>query len=426
MHRMTQATPIADNVPVHGDVVVSAGDHPVVTPSLDASVLTHLELSVDPTDVPLQSDNSYQVGVHHGCHASRRTIVQALSGDLYRDPPTGPLDVTDPRTRLLNKIADCCRSPILFASADATNLFVHQSRCKSRVCPRCGRIRIVQLRDRLLEDVKLLDDPRFLTLTLVASDDPLQAQVDHLIASFRRLRQQRRWKIKSDRGWYFVEITYNRRTDRWHPHLHVVVDGKYYRQDMLSRDWEIASRGSTIVDIRRISKRSSIAHYVTDYVTKSQSPANVPGHKLVEWSMTIRGLRMVQPFGRRIDRPLDHDTSEDVGPAQQIVPMMTLVHHRNLGDDRARRLVRTVIATTQVDATCLDPDASIRHTKHIQQLIDRIRRWTLVAGTKTPQFDRGIGDNKGTTRDRRDKDMDITLWGVPPPEDVVIDYTRYD
>lgn len=399
---MTSPQPIATTVTVHGD-------GRFISTSLEAPHRVPQAITVDLSNYPLDDDTPYQARIHHGDHTARRAVIHALRDAIDAYPhPIDSVD-RDQRPRLIAKIADCCKYPSLFQRPDGS-LVLHQSRCKSRVCPRCGRLRILELRSKLLDRIQTYDDPRFVTLTISPGNQPLRAQIKHLAASFRRLRQTKRWQRKSRRGIYIVEITYNAAKQLWHPHLHVVVDGDYYDQAQLSDDWSRASGGSPIVDIRRISKRSDIAQYLTQYLAKSQAPANLKRPQLAEWAMSLKGLRMVQPFGAH-DRadPIDHDSTDSPGPAKRIGSIIALMIARDAGDLRAARLLHTIHLIMDVS------DDDPRHCD-TRRLVQRLRIWAAsrdIAGRRRD-------NNTGTTREPRNNHSATTtplLDTLPSPPD---------
>lgn len=308
--------------------------------SLDETVRSHLETSVDHSLVPLDTDTPFQGRVHAGFHDQRRQLVGALLSAATHDDTPRELDFVDPRTKLAAKLEACCRDPVLLQESATGRLVLHQARCKSRVCPRCAEHRVHALRSKLMESMKLLDDPRLMTFTLRSSEDDLTNQIDHLVQSFRRLRQTFAWKARCKYGWYFIEITYNSRNDTWHPHLHVVADGIYFPQKTLSLTWEKCSVGSPICDIRRIPSRQILLRYVTKYVTKSQALNHAPRSRLIEWAMALRGLRMVQPFGKRPIKPIDHDESQKTKGFERITYVATLQQFAKYGCGRSRRLLK--------------------------------------------------------------------------------------
>jgi len=140
------------------------------------------------------------------------------------------------------------------------------SGCHDRFCMPCARERSRIVATNV---VAYLDRApvRFATLTLRHSTAPLRDQLSHLIASFRRLRQSVIWRRHVTGGLACLEITRGS-DDCWHPHLHVLMQGRYLSHSELRSAWFAATGTSTIVDIRMARGDAEVVKYVTKYASK--------------------------------------------------------------------------------------------------------------------------------------------------------------
>lgn len=167
---------------------------------------------------------------------------------------------------------------------------ISTNHCWDSLCPRCSRIRQHRLAERLEPFLAHQVDRhriRHITLTLRSSDSPIRDQVTRLRAAFRRLRQTRRWRDHVAGGAAFIEVTFNARTDQWHPHLHVIAEGKYWAHADLSAAWLRATGDSYVVGIRHVpTDVQRVAGYVAKYASKGCNPLKIPAEALSEW---IRG-----------------------------------------------------------------------------------------------------------------------------------------
>lgn len=166
-------------------------------------------------------------------------------------------------------------------------------RCGRRFCAICSRSAATRTRRRLEWICDKMVKPKthgwkFVTLTLVSSDD-LSAMIDHLIASFRKLRNRRIWKDAVTGGVYVLEVTHG--TAGWHAHLHIIAMMRYVPQQWLSAVWKSIS-GSPILDIRAVKGRSPIG-YVTHYLTTFDLPDNV----VLIAEGAVHNRRLWSPFG---------------------------------------------------------------------------------------------------------------------------------
>jgi predicted acylesterase/phospholipase RssA len=87
----------------------------------------------------------------------------------------------------------------------------------------------------------------------------------------------------------------------WHLHFHLVVDGGYVNQYVLSEAWRQAARdGSRIVFIRSASRRTikdSLPAYVTKYAGKGFRPQDWTAAQLCEFASAVQGIRTFGVFG---------------------------------------------------------------------------------------------------------------------------------
>jgi hypothetical protein len=140
---------------------------------------------------------------------------------------------------------------------------------------------------------------RFITLTLRHSDKPLKEQIKRLNTCFRKLRGSKCWKQSQFGGAAMLEVKYDAKTKRWHPHLHIVSQGVYLCKHELSTAWHRATGDSFIVDIRQLSHAKDAAYYVAKYVTKGTNgevwddPAVA-----VEWVHATKGVRTCATYGK--------------------------------------------------------------------------------------------------------------------------------
>ena len=172
----------------------------------------------------------------------------------------------------LQRRLDACGTDAWVQASPSTGRYrVVSNRCGSRICPRCRFSWSRRVREQLTARLQRIPTGRasLLTLTIKSSNNPLSAQIANLYTAFRRLRSKRLWSSQV-KGWFVVlEITFNPTTHQWHPHLHCVLDAGFLPQRALSKLWLCATRGSRILDIRRIKDTESTAKYLTAYLTKA-------------------------------------------------------------------------------------------------------------------------------------------------------------
>jgi len=184
-----------------------------------------------------------------------------------------------------------CRTRASFVWEKSTRLVkVHSRSCHVRFCPLCSASRSSMIRTNTANWLKSLSEPKFLTLTLKHTDDSLTSQVDRLYDSFRTMRRQKFFK-KIRGGIWFFELKVGK-DDKWHPHLHLVLDSPFLPQKTISEAWLGITGDSYVVDIKQIRDVKKVADYVAKYAVK---PVNLISLSPINREIVYRALS-----GRRI------------------------------------------------------------------------------------------------------------------------------
>jgi len=220
-----------------------------------------------------------------------------------------------------SKLTWCCRFPSLRVrpSGDA---YFSAGRCRDRLCPTCGASRSREVAERVNHLINKAPQLRFLTLTLRSTTNPLSEQLDLLTSSFRRLRQTATWRAYCNASIATIQITLNPRTNQWHPHLHVLIEGIYMPRDEIVVAWKKATGGSTVVDIRPVHDRATTSTYIARYVSNPNELADWPPPAIREYSDAIHGRRTVITTGswHNVGLP-PKDTDPQEGPSKQLIPL---------------------------------------------------------------------------------------------------------
>ena len=87
------------------------------------------------------------------------------------------------------------------------------------------------------------------------------------------MRKTLTWRDHVEGGIYSLEVTYDEVNRNWHPHLHVLTQGTFFDQKMLSTLWKTVTGDSPVVDIRAVKSKKHVAKYVSKYVTKPDEVA---------------------------------------------------------------------------------------------------------------------------------------------------------
>lgn len=281
---------------------------------------------------------------HSGWAHLRRRVWQAFAR-------------TDQSLFRLNAFGSCGSDAVVEQSDDDPDAYrLHCYRCHDRFCLPCARERSHTIARNLAD--YLQDRPiRFVTLTLRSADEPLKDLLDKLYQSFAKLRRQKIWKTTQHGGAAFCEIKWNPERNRWHPHLHVLTEGKYLNQQALKEAWHRITVDSYVVDIRRPPSNEHVTAYVVKYASKPLDPSftAVPD-RLDEAVLALKGRRLCLTFGTwqalRLTAPID------TGTWTPVASLTDIVRRSRAGDDDARRILRKVLTSTLAPDTQDPPDTS--------------------------------------------------------------------
>lgn len=268
---------------------------------------------------------------HRRWREERAAIYQALLTSAE------PLD-----RKRLDRILWCNASPVLFAT-DSGEVRTGSRYCRDRLCPLCNSRRSDEIARKVTAMVQSGATCRFLTLTLRSSDAPLREQLDHLTEAWRRLRQRDSWKHHVRAAVGTIEVTWNESTARWHPHLHIIFDGRYWEQSAISREWCEVTNGSSIVDVRAVPDRRKTVRYIAKYAAKPAKIGTLPAERIREWSHTVHRRRMVIAVGAWAKfKPHEETELEPLPKQREVCGMHELARMAREGMPRVIRVVQTL------------------------------------------------------------------------------------
>ncbi len=181
------------------------------------------------------------------------------------------------------------------------------------------------------------------------------------------MRRRPAWKAHVTGGVYTIEITHNALTGQWHPHLHAIIDGRFYPHSELLRDWQDVVRDQAGADIRAVRGIRKLANYLAAYVAKSCDLDALDHAQLPEWAIETHGLRLAQTFGSlQACKPQTADDSElDPLPIRHVdLDVHELAYDAFLGNLIAGSLLRI-----------LEPHRSVKHIPEPGFILGLIRAY---------------------------------------------------
>ena len=145
--------------------------------------------------------------------------------------------------------------------------------CRTRLCPTCAKrksLRWIFALSLMIEYVNSkYDNYEYLLLTLTAPNvkgDDLHDELKKYSKAFDQMLKRKKYKDVIKGFIRKLEITYNKKTETYHPHYHIIiaVDKTYFKKGYINRDtwlsdWQRAMKDSSItqVDIRRVYNKST-------------------------------------------------------------------------------------------------------------------------------------------------------------------------
>lgn len=263
------------------------------------------------------------------------------------------IELTFPDGQRSCKFAWCGESAHVEVSAtDPPDYRINSENCRDRWCRACQGDRTRVIAANIIEHLGTRQS-RFLTLTIQTDALTLKQAVDKLYRSFAKLRLTTLWRRKVTGGVATCEIKRGATGDRWHPHLHVILEGKYLPHDDVRRAWFKITGDSYIVHLKTVENSIQAAQYVTKYLRKPV-PASIvrtPDH-LSEAMVALHGRRMVTTFGTW--RGVKLTQAPDRGEWTTVCSLRDLIQRAGQGDLEAKRILRRLMGQNHLDPDTVD------------------------------------------------------------------------
>lgn len=306
--------------------------HPGLSSSLDpqeSSSHDGYATQAIPDDTDIRQSAAFR---HLGWRDRRIRTYAALSGAFI------------PRKRLA-AFEGCGEGAYLQQQADNPEKYrIRCTCCHDRWCVPCQRVKSRIVAGNLYEHFESLPPDtrcRFITLTLRSTDTPLSEQLDRLYKAYQRLRRWAGWHKTQDGGLAVLELTLNRQTHLWHPHLHVISEGRFIDQKELSKQWRKVTGDSYIVDVRAARTQREVGRYITKYLTKVVSAeVTRDQERFVEAIQALNGRKMLATYGTwnhlRLTTPSDNLDWVDV------CSLAEAIRRAKIGDQKYQRILMSL------------------------------------------------------------------------------------
>lgn len=234
--------------------------------------------------------------------------------------------------KMAAKLTDCCVHGVACVHSETEEAGYVPIKCRSRLCETCAKERAFEYQSIITDCVKVMDQPRFLTLTLRGTSATLATQLRRLKDAWSRLRRSKYWARRATGGVYTIEVTWSTEHQAWHPHIHAVVDAKWLDQQELRDAWYRLTTDSYIVHIEQVHSRADLARRLCHYLAKTGQPLKIPNARIPEFAASVASLRMLQTFGSLHGHRLREPKEPGEGRMQIICPLWRLKDAAKYGD----------------------------------------------------------------------------------------------
>lgn len=296
-----------------------------------------------PFELPRRALASPQSFRHSGWAPIRKRVWQAM------------IDCCMPLARI-RRFAQCGEFTWVVADKnDPRRVALIGSYCRDRFCTPCTTARSRYIASALTA-ASGQERVRMITLTIKTDDRPLGVHLDKLRDSFRKLRQTKLWQNSVSGGVAFMEVKYNFDSQRWHPHYHLLVVGKFIAARALAKSWLKATGDSYIVHITASRNPDATRLYATKYATKAIDNETLRSPKRLREAMTaLRGKRSLLVFGSW--KSISFKRERLNADWQHVVSLRQLLTHVVTGNQYAINVMHALLTSSRLAAYMPVPNA---------------------------------------------------------------------
>ncbi len=177
--------------------------------------------------------------------------------------------------------------------------------CNNRWCLVCNRIRTGKLINGYFAEISGFKQKFMVTLTIPnVSEIGLKPSIKEMNRTFRKILDIARKRGLKINGIRKTECTYNFKTETFHPHYHLIVDGKL-QSEFIIHEWlkryPNANRKAQDLRVADDNSIKELFKYFTKIVTRSKEQTKneypIFIKPLDAINRAFYGMRVFQPFG---------------------------------------------------------------------------------------------------------------------------------
>ncbi len=191
-----------------------------------------------------------------------------------------------------------CRSTAFFVRHIETHeLRIRSNACHLRWCPLCAASKSSHQKKAVMVWARTCSGLKLMTLTLKHTAAPLTHQIKNLYRCFALFRKDKAIAKLIRGAVWFIQIKLSEKDNRWHPHVHLIIDSDYIPHNQLVTIWRRITITSKIVDIRAVWNPAYAAAYVGRYAARPASLNLLRREERVELALALRGRRLAGTWG---------------------------------------------------------------------------------------------------------------------------------
>jgi len=191
--------------------------------------------------------------------------------------------------------------------------------CSVRLCPHCAH-RKGKMQATRVQKFIVGRSVRYVVLAERNSTN-LAAGIRSLYAAWNSLRRSARWKGKVKGSIAVLEVTYNKTSRTWHPHLNVLMEGDYFPFEELNQAWVKATEGKGQTSFIRAADAGTafeLVKYTLKIAELKDSPLGAVYELLIadpaaldEFLSAVYGVRLIRTYGTFRSMPMEDDEAKE-------------------------------------------------------------------------------------------------------------------
>ena len=184
------------------------------------------------------------------------------------------------------------------------------SLCRRRWCQTCSRIKTAELLHAYKQPLLDLGALYFVTLSAPnVKENQLRPEIKKLIKGFQRIKDNMRknYGMKIN-GMRKIEVTYSKKRNDYHPHFHLIMQGKE-EAELLLKLWlsQFNSASNKGQNIKPVTANEKSFIELFKYASKDAVNDKTSAHASHIMNMALYTIRTIQTFGniRKIKEPVE-------------------------------------------------------------------------------------------------------------------------